>query len=130
MANVPTDDKPDSTGWLPAQNAQGDFRLRRKPWWTNDYRHKAARGESADVSDSFAGRPLATASLALGIAGIFLFGLYAIVPLLAVGVGTLSIRRATAAGQAPSRMATVGRTLGLVEVCAFVTMMALFFILD
>lgn len=130
MANVPTDDKPDSSGWLPAQAAHGDFSLRKRPWWTNDDARKAAKGESADVSDSFAGRTLATASLALGIAGIFLFGLYAIVPLLAVAVGTLSIRRATAADQVPSRMATVGRTLGVVEICGFVTMMALFFILD
>jgi len=57
---------------------------------------------------------LSIASLVLGCVGIFLFWLYAIVPVLAIIFGGVAINKQKKAGVKPSGMAIAGLVLGIV----------------
>jgi hypothetical protein len=62
---------------------------------------------------------LAVTALVLGCCSVFFFWLYAIVPILAIVFGAVSMDRSKKAGRKPSGMAVAGLTLGVIFAAIF-----------
>lgn len=62
---------------------------------------------------------LAVTALVLGCCSVFFFWLYAIVPVLAIIFGAVSMDRSKKAGRKPSGMAVAGLTLGIIFTAIF-----------
>jgi hypothetical protein len=74
---------------------------------------------SLDAQPTSTGNGLAVTALVLGCCSVFFFWLYAIVPILAIVFGGVSINQAKKLNRKPSGMAVAGLTLGIIFTAIF-----------